>query len=170
MVWRVLSYQLIFTLAAGPLLCCCTPGRLFAAVASNSPTPTKSQPDSELLAPVPQITSPCCAHKHTLAKQIPEHRSADTKSVPAEPEPKPGEKCPCKDSSSNPRTIQTQALSPDGSTVLRLLACDLVAHFAPFALASQLAQTGLDANRPSCWNALSLSTAELLYAHHNLRC
>ena len=167
MAWRVLTYQLIFTLAAGPLLCCCTTGRVFAAVSANK---TKSQPDAELPAATALFTSPCCAHKHKVAKPSPDHSNASTKTAPAEPEPKSGEQCPCKDTSSNPRTIQTHTLSPDGATVLRLLAYDLVAQFAPFGVVSQLLQADLDANTPACWNASSLSTAELLYAHHNLRC
>jgi hypothetical protein len=167
MAWRVLSYHLIFALAAGPLLCCCTVGRVLASTQAH---PTKSDPDSQQLAEVPQLTSPCCAHKHKLANKSPKYGNVDTKSLPAEPEPKQGEQCPCKDTSSNPRTIQTQTLSPDGSTTLRLLAYDLVTYFAPFDTTAELIHAGLGANTNACRNASFLSSAELLYAHHNLRC
>lgn len=151
---RVLTYPLILALAAGPLLCCCTTGRLLA---STTPHP------AGLAAPTARIASPCCAHKHQPATPNPDQRHDDQKPAPS----KPGEKCPCKDSSDEPRAVQPAATTTDVVTLWR--AVDLV---VPFVIVD-CTVCPTQFSQQAVWrasNAPSLSTADLLFAHHNLRC
>jgi len=160
---RALTYQLIFAVAAGPLLCCCTAGRLSASAVAQSAGSTAI---SESSSPSVKIASPCCAHKHTPAAPDTDHNRPDHKPVPS----KPVEKCPCKDGSGKPETIQTEVTSVDVSTFLRFVTHDLDLPDAIVGCTSCPTQIGKETSalRGSC--ASRLTTADLLFAHHKLRC
>lgn len=159
---RALTYQLILAVAVGPLLCCCTTGRLLAAPA---PRPAAPAPTSHAPSGAPRPAHSCCSHKHKPAKPEANRGHADPNPAPSEP----GEKCPCKDGTSPAKTAQTETLSPDTSTVLRALTLDLVGPVLALDAACP-AQPGADLDGTRAWNAAPLSTADLLFAHHNLRC
>ena len=157
---RALTYQLILAVAVGPLLCCCTGGRLLASPRSAVPA-TVSHP-----SPTQRVTSPCCAHKHKPAQPDADQGQGDPKPTPS----KPGEKCPCKDGTSKAKTASTGTLSPDVSTTLRALTLDLLTPFLTVDSTVCPALPGVDLAGPPGWTTSPLSTADLLYAHHNLRC
>jgi hypothetical protein len=159
---RVMTYQLILAVAVGPLLCCCTTGQLFASPAQQP----ASAPTSHHPAPKARVTSPCCAHKHQRAKSKGDHGHSDHKPVPS----KPTEKCPCKDGAGDPDKIQTEVTSADASTLLRALTSDLVVPFAAVGGTSCSIQFGPESAISRGPNASLLSTADLLFSHHNLRC
>ena len=161
MLRRALTYQLILAVAAGPLFCCCTTGQLFASPSQQS-GPASTSHSSVRTA---RITSPCCAHKHQPAKSKQDRGHSDHKPAPS----KPGEKCPCKDGSGQSEKIQTEVTSADASTLLRALTADLVVPFAVVGGTSCSIQSGHEYAASRGSNA-SLSTADLLFAHHNLRC
>ncbi len=159
---RAMTYQLILVMAAGPLLCCCTAGQLFASP-SQQPTPS---PATQSSAPKARVTSPCCAHKHHPAKSKGDHGHSDHKPAPS----KPTEKCPCKDGSGQDEKIQTEVTSADASTLLRALTSDLVVPFAVVGGTSCPTQFGPESTAARGPNASLPSTADLLFSHHNLRC
>lgn len=160
MVRRALTYHLILAVAVGPLLCCCTAGRLLAS------TPAGPSPAQLASSPAPRITHTCCAHKHKPAKSDADEGHRDPKPAP----PKPGEKCPCKGGTSKAKTAQTETLSAAVSTVLRALTLDLLSPFLTVDTTAcpNLAVVQLDGSPGG--GSVPLSTADLLYAHHNLRC
>lgn len=159
---RALTYQLILAVAVGPLLCCCTTGQLLA-----SPfRPAGPAPISQSSAGTARITSPCCAHKHQPAKSKQDRGHSDHKPAPS----KPGEKCPCKDDSSKSKAVEAETISVGASTFLRALTLDLVGPFLTVDGASCLTRLSQEALGSRGWNASFLSTADLLFAHHNLRC
>lgn len=159
---RAMTYHLILAVAVGPLLCCCTTGQLFA-----SPThQPASAPTSQSAAPKARVTSPCCAHRHERVKSKGKHGHSDHKPAPS----KPTENCPCKDGSGKSEKIQTEVTSADASIVLRALTSDLVFPFAVVGgttCSTQFAPETATSRGP---NASLPSTADLLFAHHNLRC
>lgn len=159
---RLLTYQLIFAVAVGPLLCCCTTGRLLASCSQ----PVGSAPSTVTPDPTVRTTSTCCAHKHEPAKPIPDRGHSDPQPVPS----KPGEKCPCKDGLATSNMVQTESVSPEVTTFLRALSFDLAAPFALLDFAARLAPLAQEFPVDPGSNASTLSTADLLYAHHNLRC
>lgn len=154
---RVLTYQLMLAVAVGPMLCCCSAGQLLASI-----TPSLAGAKPALQAPIPP-TAPaarsCCAHKHKPAKPNGDHG-----------DPKPGDKCPCKDGSDKPETVPTEMVSADVSALLRVLTLDFVAPFTTVFASCGLTPLGQDAVGSPHPNATLLSTADLLFAHHNLRC
>jgi hypothetical protein len=159
---RALTYQLILAVAVGPLLCCCTTGQLLA-----SPfRPAGPAPVSQSSAGTARITSPCCAHKHQPAKSKQDRGHSDHKPAPS----KPGEKCPCKDDSSKSKAVEAETLSVGASTLLRVLTLDFFAPFLTVDGTSCLTRLSQEALGSRGWNASLLSTADLLFAHHNLRC
>lgn len=159
---RVLTYQLILAVAVGPLVCCCTTAQLLAATVKDfSPAPASHSQVSKA-----RVTSPCCAHKHERTKSKKDRDHSDHKHAPS----KPGEKCPCKDGSGKPEQIQTEVTSADATTVLRTLTYDLVFPFAVVGGTSCSTQCGPETAVSRGPNASLLSTADLLFSHHNLRC
>ena len=157
---RLLTYQLILAVAVGPLLCCCTTGRLLASSsqpAGSAPTPRSSAPAA--------TTSPCCAHKHQPAKPNSDRGHSDPQPVPS----KPGEKCPCKDGSGTQDTIQ-EVTSVDVSTLLRVVTIDLDTLFRVVDCTSCPSRFGQETSASRGVNASLPSTADLLFAHHKLRC
>lgn len=163
MVRRALTYQLILAVAVGPLLCCCTSGRLLASLA---PRPTAPATVSHTSIPARHVTSPCCAHKHRSAKPDADHGHGGPKPAPS----KPGEKCPCKDGASKAKTAPSETLTSGISTTLRALTLDLLTPFLTVDSTVCLVLPGVHLGGPAGGSAALLSTADLLYAHHNLRC
>lgn len=155
MLRLALTYQLILAVAVGPLLCCCSAGKALAAARSTSKSPH-----------VPAESGPrsCCSAKQQPAKSDPGH-----KSVPAKPG-QPADKCPCKDGSVKAPTTQADTTQSDLSTFLRTLALDATGPSVHPASGVTLAWFvgGCDGMR--CLDHPVLTTAVLLYAHHNLRC
>lgn len=144
MIRRVLTVWLVVAVGVAPLLCCCTAGRSSAAAPAKPTAPSRTE-----------VSSPCCGHKGHPAK-------------PAPSSPKPGDHCPCKHHAGDTPTIRAESASADLSSLLRAAtAPDLV---APFALVADLLSK---ASLPSVARGADtprLSTADLLFAHHNLRC
>lgn len=161
---RVLTHSLILTLAVGPLLCCCTTGRLLASTVARRTDPP-SAPGSPA-DPAPKVTHSCCAHKHKQAEPTHERGPSDHK--PADT-PKPGEKCPCKDRAGAAEKIQTEVTSADTQTLLRVLTADLLVPSAVVE-GSAIPTPSRSGSSPRGANTSLPSTADLLYAHHNLRC
>ena len=158
---RVLTYQLILAVAVGPLFCCCTPGRL---VASASSLPSSSKPASQSITPIARLSSPCCAHKHQPAKTNSDRGHSDQNPAPS----KPSGKCPCKDDSGKSEKIQTGVASVDVSIFLRTVTLDLNATFVDCtSCQSQFGHVCCTA--PWAYASL-LSTDDLLFSHHKLRC
>lgn len=155
----VVSYQLIFALAVGPLMCCCTTARLFAAPADKTAA-------HQLTVTKVQGCSSCCAHKHQPNKSTDDRGRIDHKPVPA----KPTEKCPCKGGTCKPATIQSEVTSADAATVLRTLTVANVLPFASVGGTCCLVQAVMDFAYLRGANTAYPSTADLLFAHHNLRC
>jgi hypothetical protein len=156
MYWRVLSYHLVFTLAAGPLLCCCTVGR---ALASTMVVPVSTS-DFRQATPTIHAESPCCALKKNAANK------GSTGQKPSGQNPT--DHCPCKGGSQQVK-IQSEITSTDASQT-RVLALDTSAVFGFDGVAVALPQS-----RPECradfgTNSSLPSTFDLLFAHHNLRC
>ena len=155
MLRLALTYQLILAVAVGPLLCCCSAGKLLA----GSPRSGNTVP-SPGTAPAEPAPHSCCSHKHQPAPAPP-----DGKSVPS----KPADKCPCKDGSDSARTTQVESVHTAVSSFLRLLALETFAPFhVPTVCLVIATDAGSDAGRGA--DRHSLTTAVLLYAHHNLRC
>ncbi|MBP3960551.1 hypothetical protein J8F10_35450 [Gemmata sp. G18] len=154
MLRRALMYCLIFAVAVGPLLCCCSAGKA-SAFSQSTAWPDRVSVESP---------SSCCAHK-----QIPTTPDHTKKSAPQKPTT-PSEKCPCKDGSSQSQTVQTESASGDVTTFLRLLALDADPLFDALT-AGEVAALLPETSRERCGTDHSrLTTADLLYAHHNLRC
>lgn len=158
-----LTYQLILAVAVGPLLCCCTAGRLLASTLARPGSPSPAQPDT---SPTPRVTHTCCAHKHKAAEPDAERGSGDPKPAPS----KPGEKCPCKDGGSQPKTVHAEAVTGDVSAALRALELDLLVPFLGTDAFAGTALTVVALDASPGGNPAPLSTADLLYSHHNLRC
>jgi hypothetical protein len=159
---RVLTYQLILAVAVGPLVCCCTTAQLLAAtVKESTPAPASKSHNSKS-----RVTSPCCAQKHERTRSKKDRDHSDHKQAPS----KPGEKCPCKDGSGTPEKIQTEVTGTDATTVLRALTSDLVFPFAVVGCTACSTQFGPENAAFRGPNASFLSTADLLFSHHNLRC
>jgi hypothetical protein len=156
MFWRVLSYHLVFTLAAGPLLCCCTAGRALASTIAGPVTTSDFRREISTL----RAESPCCALKN-------EAKKGSTGRKPSGPIPT--DHCPCKGGNGQQAKIQPETSSPDTSSA-RAPALDSLAGYG-FA--------GVDVALPQCWSESGTdrgtisslpSTFDLLFAHHNLRC
>ena len=150
MLKAILTYQLLVSFAAGPLLCCCTTTQLTAAL-SPPPTRTESAPASHR----------GCCHGHQPTK----------KGTPAQDAPeKPGDKapCPCKESPSQVDPALPERDTSGAALTLRTLAFDCVAvtDFSGAFNLSPVFPSGHDPSAPT----QHLSTGDILFAHHNLRC
>jgi hypothetical protein len=144
--------------AVGPLLCCCTAGRVLASVV---PVPAEPQQSQSPLPDVPAqraSTHSCCAHKHQRTQK------------PAAPKPKPskpGEQCPCKDGASKVQATPTTS-TPDLTEQLRVTSLDFVAP-EPGAAAFALSN-GHDPGGAGFRALPFLSSSDLLFSQHKLRC
>lgn len=163
MLRRALTYQLILAVAVGPLLCCCSVGKLLAGSHLTSCGMTSAtSPRSN--GPVERESHSCCSHKHQPADSDPGQQQN-----PVNPGQSKG-KCPCKDGSGQPQTTQAESAQVSLSSFLRTLALDSV-FTVDFPSASEIllsARSGLNEQQSS--GHPQLTTAALLYAHHNLRC
>lgn len=153
---RLLTLHLILAVAAGPLLCCCTAGRVLASFLPTGPA-SRALSDA---APA-RVTTPCCAHKHQPAKP-----GSDQKPAPS----KPAEKCPCQDDPGAQERIQTEVTSVDVSALIRAVTLDHGTLFTVSDCTSGLTELGRAISAQRLPNTSRLSTADLLFAHHNLRC
>ncbi|AMV27036.1 hypothetical protein VT84_21720 [Gemmata sp. SH-PL17] len=154
MLRRALTHCLIFAVVVGPLLCCCSAGNVSARSSTSTALPDRLSIES---------TSSCCSHKRAPAKADHTEHSAPQK--PATPT----EKCPCKSATDQSHTVQTESVQSDLSTFLRLLALDVSVLFdGPSASDIALVLPSTSSERAT--DSSRLTTADLLYAHHNLRC
>ena len=161
MLRRALTYQLILAVAVGPLLCCCSAGKVLA----GSPPLSKSPVPAGSRAPADRVSHSCCSHKQ------PSKSDAGQKSAPSKPAA-PADKCPCKDGSDQPQTTQAESTQTGIATFLRTLTLDLDT-VSPFGTPTALDAVVSGPGGSACWPGAvgpHLTTAELLYAHHNLRC
>jgi hypothetical protein len=150
---RVLSYHLVFALAAGPLLCCCTAGRALASAMSAPFTMSDLRQGS----PTIHAESPCCVLKKFGKK-------GNTGRKPSEPN-----HCPCKGGNGQQVKIQPETTSTD-ATPTRVLALDYSAAYV-FAGVDAAISLGRSESRTGCGTSLFCPpTLDLLFAHHNLRC
>lgn len=135
--------------AAGPWLCCCVPGRLFAA----SP-------------------APCCAHKATppVAKPAacPHCRTAEPQGEPAKPaEPAaPADDCP----RTCPYAQTLDALPPAGDSATVVGDLSHPAASAEWLPVADAALSPIDRLAAGGTDLPFLSAEARLYAHHVLRC
>lgn len=143
----VLTYQLVLSLLVGPMLCCCTAARL----GHESASAVRSQPVSEKSG-----RKSCCGEQKS---------QGSGEKAPGE-KPSDPSKCPCKDGSAKavsvPETASTQADS------LSLLGEALAALDLPACLDAVV--TPLRVSQPVDGGSSFLSVADILFAHHNLRC
>jgi hypothetical protein len=144
----VVIHQLVLSLVVGPMLCCCAAARLghdLSASFCRASNSAVSQPRG------------CCGHSH----KTPDSRPDGGSQQPGDPS-----KCPCQESPAQTTAIlEGQSVSAD---VQRLLTADLASLFQPISLDGPAAPDG-PASR-SDPSVSFLSTAQLLYAHHKLRC
>ncbi len=163
MLRLALTYQLILAVAVGPLLCCCSAGKLLASSprsANNSSTPGQSRVRGSEESP----PHSCCSHKHKTAPVPSDGKSAPSKSDA------PADKCPCKYGSDQPQATQAESAQTSTSTFLRFLALDAVGAFVSPGV-GELAASGVGGPTDAqCLDHFFSTAAQLLYAHHNLRC
>lgn len=140
----VLIHQLVLALLVGPMLCCCTAARL-----EHEPSRT-SQPDDK------SKPKHCCG----------ESQSSDTgRSAPGDKPAEP-EKCPCKIAPQADVAMPEQAVS--AADVLTQIVAGLATLDHPVTLHMPALM-----GRPTTTfdtRSSTLSTDDILYAHHNLRC
>jgi hypothetical protein len=148
-MFRALAYPLILAVAVGPLLCCCTAGRVLAA--AKPPRPEAPGQGSRAHA--------CCAHKQHAPQ-----KPADPKPAPA----KPAHPCPCKDGAGKVQAVPAATPAADPNEHLRTVSLDLVAPAS---------NTGLPGLAVSCEPGAAcgpptpfLSVSDLLFSQHRLRC
>lgn len=148
MLRAVLAYPLIFALAAGPLLCCCTAGRALGSHASS----LSSAPASKSAT----VGHSCCGYKKQKSKTHP-------KPAPS----KPGQ-CPCKDGTNKFQATQSTTTASDLLEQVRTAGPDYPIQAVTLALGVLHAERANRArNEPS---SLFPSAADLLFSHHRLRC
>lgn len=146
----LLAYPLVFAMAVGPLLCCCTAGRVVASLTPASPPRSIS-----LTAPAATSHS-CCSHKHRQG-----HKPTQPKPAPA----KQGQ-CPCKDGAQKAQTApsnahdQSEHIRSVGPDFLLLSTCPEFP--APSGDRFNGARYGPSRPFPS--------TSDILFLHHKLRC
>lgn len=140
----VIIHQLVLSLLAGPMLCCCTAARLGHEPARTSQPGDKSKPKH------------CCGDSESddAGRSAPGEKPADPV------------KCPCK---SNPQTVVAvpeQVVT--AADVVTQLTAGLVTPDHPITLHVPVLTSG----RTSFFEARSstLSANDILYAHHKLRC
>lgn len=145
----VLIHQLVLALLVGPMLCCCSAARLghHSGSTSRTSTPVEKAPRKH-----------CCGG---------EQKSPDgDRKAPGDQKPGGPANCPCKDAPAKVASVpEAPSASSDSLTFLSAgvslfdlpLTLDGPAHGARPAPHFDLRSS-------------SVSTADLLFAHHNLRC
>lgn len=141
----VLIHQLVLAVLVGPMLCCCTAARLGHDPVTTHSSNTESGPKT------------CCGGRDS---------SSHESQTPGDKQPTAPAKCPCKD---GPVKALAAPTTSDATTdTIVSLSTGLVALYLPVSLDDAY---GTDHALPrSDDRSSSLSTADLLFAHHNLRC
>ena len=144
----VVIHQLVLSLLVGPMLCCCTTARLATDPAGSQTTygGEKSQ------------RKHCCGERQKSAN--------GGQQTPADEKPGDPAKCPCKDAA--PTVAAVPEVAAGSADLLTLLSAAVATFDLPAALAGPVS-----APRPAARfdrRSSSVSTADLLFAHHNLRC
>lgn len=156
MLRLVLTYQLILAVAVGPLLCCCSAGKLLAGT-PRSANNSSSRDQSRIRVSEEAPPHSCCSHKH---KTAPAPSKSDA----------PVDKCPCKDGSDPSHVTQAEPAETGTAAFLRFLALDAGAAFVSPGV-GELAVSGVGGPADAqCHDHFFSTAAQLLYAHHNLRC
>lgn len=159
MLRRVLTYQLILAVAVGQFFCCCATANV--TVRTSAKTKTLSHESTRGQSEI--VSHSCCSHKH--AKLSSEQKPASEK---PDSDQKPVEKCPCKDGAGKTPITQPETTQSATSALLQTLTLEAI---APFDLpATETDACGCDESSLSHYFCAHLTAAELLYAHHNLRC
>jgi hypothetical protein len=157
----LLTYPLILAVAVGPVLCCCTVGRVVAS------TPAEPVPSASLPAPAAPTHS-CCARKgnHPTKATCNGSKPAQGKHDPG----KPDGPCPCKSGSVKVEATKTAITSLDADELFRIVSLDLILP-GPLSGAAILTLVGGDRSDTDPGGlACSLSSSDLLFWHHKLRC
>lgn len=146
MVRLVLIHQLVLSLLAGPMLCCCSAARLGHDLGTTS------------RAGEPGRKSCCGQHQKPAGgdRQGPGHEK------PGDPGP-----CPCKDGPAQTLAVPEVAAGPADSQASHptgVAAFDLPASSDALSAAAVRPPA-----RPDVLSS-AVTTADLLFAHHNLRC
>jgi hypothetical protein len=153
MLRALLTYPLIVALAVGPLLCCCTAGRVLGSsqAPKNLPQPVPAQKPAK-------VGHSCCAHKNQ-----PSEKPASPKPAPS----KPGQ-CPCKDGASKVQATSSVSNPVDQAEQVRPIAPDF---FTPI-VSSGIGVCTADRLTWARYGPSSLfpSASDLLFWHHKLRC
>jgi hypothetical protein len=150
-MFRLAALYLMIVTAVGPAACCCTFTRLAGRLTDEPPAPRSACPSCS-----------CCQHgqeESQPAAEAPERRS------PPQAPDSPG--CPCKQAAQE--VVILHAAEEAQEVSLRLAAgesfCPALVHWtAPVPAAATPAFRESAASRPS------VSTDDLLYACHILRC
>lgn len=149
MLRLVVLHQLIISLLAGPLLCCCTIARLGHSghdTTKSNATGVKTQRKS------------CCGQQQSSAPGGSEVPPGGDSPLPTQ--------CPCKDHTQAAMTVPDVA----AASAVSLNCLDVAtSEFASLVIAD----SSRDPSRDSAFfgsRSSSLSKSDLLFAHHNLRC
>ncbi len=142
----VVIYQLVLSLLVGPMLCCCTAAQLGH--------------DAERLSKAAgePVRKHCCGQGQNPA--------SGGNDAPSDQKPGDPTKCPCKDGTAQVVAVpEGKAWSADPLSLLTLVSTsfDLPSAFDALSRAARPAP-----RFDHC--ASCLSTEQLLFAHHNLRC
>lgn len=146
MLRLVVLHQLIISLLAGPLLCCCTITRL----GHNGHDATKASS-----AGVKNQRKSCCGHQSSAPGESEAPKNGDL--------PSPSQ-CPCKYHTQAAITV-SEAASAISLSCLNVATLD----FASFAVADS-SRNSSPVSVDFGYRSSSLSKSDLLFAHHNLRC
>ena len=145
----VVIHQLVLSLLVGPMLCCCTVARV-----GHDGNPT-----SQTTTPADPVKShSCCGHGQKPSERSSQKSGGERPDSPT--------KCPCKDAPAKAATV-TKA-TPGSADSMGHLSVG-VATLVPRAKFDARCGMARLSARFECRSS-SLSTVDLLYAHHNLRC
>jgi hypothetical protein len=158
MLRNLVIVQLIAALLASQWLCCCT---TLALLSDTNPRPRAA---GELSGAAKRHS--CCSHR----------KAAQSPEKPTKPDPgrrNPGEKkpdCPCKC-----KLSKAQLSVPDSDGVpirngLRLALADFNPLNASDVVLDATGFAGASVRDPVPWPGPTLTTEDLLFSHHNLRC
>lgn len=141
----LLIHQLVLSLIVGPMLCCCT--TLHAFEVSRAAAGQSNR----------ESTGNCCSGKSGIEKK-PASQGHNNPNTPV--------KCPCKDSNAKLMTVPS---SPGGTIVTQFLqTCAFLYLDVPVGHHVSFVQLNSSSRFES--RAVGLSTDDLLFTHHNLRC
>jgi hypothetical protein len=144
----VVIHQLVLSLLVGPMLCCCTTARLVGdpAIARTAGVGQKPQ------------RKHCCGER----QKSPD----DGRQAPGGEKHNDPSKCPCKDAA--PTVAAVPEAAGGSADLLTLLSAAVASFDLP---TTTTGPTGVP--RPAArfdLRSSSVSTTDLLFAHHNLRC